>query len=118
MRAPCPRAPARDLPARACADSRADDDTRRARRRSAATHRRTRSRQRLLRRDEPLELASLDEVVEEARMRLEAAVLHALHERLELVPLRRGEKRDARALDGRVADLHDLLVGQIGDEPD
>src|SRR5207248_8045420 len=65
-----------------------------------------------------LELAPLDEEVEERRVCLQPAVLDAPNERLQLAPLRHREQRDARTLDRRVAHLHHLLVGQIRHEPD
>src|SRR4051794_40500105 len=65
-----------------------------------------------------LELTSFDEVVEELRMRLETAVLDALHQLLELAALRHRQQRHARALDGCVADLYDLAVGDVGDQAD
>src|SRR5688572_30524014 len=65
-----------------------------------------------------LELTALDEEVEEARMRLQPAVFDALYERFQLRALRLREQGDARALDGRVADLHDAVVRQVRDQAD
>ena len=55
-----------------------------------------------------MKLAAFDEEIEELRMRFEPAVRHFFHKRFQLTPFRPREQGDARAFDGRVADLHDF----------
>src|SRR5678815_92602 len=62
------------------------------------------------------ELTTLDEEVEELRVRFQAAVLDALHEIFQLLPFAPKEQRDASAFDRGVADLHDALTRQIRDQ--
>src|SRR3954464_6448618 len=64
------------------------------------------------------ELTSIDEEVEKMRMRFEAAVHDPANQRLELLAPRPRHECDRRSFERRVADLHDLLVGEVGNEPD
>src|SRR5690349_127240 len=65
-----------------------------------------------------LELTPFDEEVEKLRVRLEPAVFHPLDEFFQLLPFRAREQRETRALDSRVADLHDPLARHVGDQAD
>ena len=51
-------------------------------------------------------------------MSLQPAVFHALHQAFERVAPGHREKRDARALDRRVADLHDPSVRKVRNQAD
>ena len=51
-------------------------------------------------------------------MRFEAAVFDSAHERFDDRSLLQREERDTRTFDGRIAHLHDLAIGQIGNQAD
>src|SRR5947208_15946098 len=65
-----------------------------------------------------LELAAFDEEVEETRVGFQAAMLDFLHQFLQFGAFRAGKQGDAGAFDGGVADLDDLLIGDLRDQPD
>src|SRR4051812_30416009 len=64
------------------------------------------------------ELTTEDEEIEELRMRFQSAMLDALHQLFQLGTFCLRQQRDGRALDRSIANLNDLRVRQIGNQPD
>src|SRR6185312_16542383 len=64
------------------------------------------------------ELTSVDKEVKKFRMGLEPPVLDLLDHRFQLVTPRAGYERNRGSFQRSVADLHNFLVGDIGDQAD
>src|SRR4051812_11140302 len=64
------------------------------------------------------ELTPVDKEIEEIWMALEPPVLDLLDQQFQLFTPRAGNECDRRAFQRRVTDLHDLIVGDIGDQAD
>src|ERR1035437_8793314 len=65
-----------------------------------------------------LELAALHKIIEEGRVRFQAAVFHPRHQFLQFPAPGPRKQSDAGAFNRSVAHLYDPRVGQIGNEPD